>query len=163
MGLTTGLRKSEIRKLRWEHTDLERKTLTIADPKGKEATTIPIHQAIEVFKEFPVASDFVLPGPDGGMKKTFGDPWYRIREAAGLPANIRFHGTRHNFASWLVSSGVDLYTVAKLLNHRDVESSTRYSHMPDDALRRPANVAGKVLVGTAHTENHAVPIATGRK
>jgi integrase len=164
VGLFTGLRKSEIRKLRWEHIDLERKTLTIVDPKGKETTTIPIsEQAIAVFSDIPVNSEYVLPGPDGKMKRTFRDPWYRIRETAGLPANIRFHGTRHNFASWLVSSGVDLYTVSKLLNHKDVKTSTRYSHLSDEALRRAANVAGNVLVGTAHTENHAVPIAKGRK
>jgi integrase len=109
IGLFTGLRKSEIRKLRWEHIDLERKTLTIVDPKGKETTTIPIsQQAVAVFNDIPVNSEYVLPGPDGKMKRTFRDPWYRIREAAALPANIRFHGTRHNFASWLVSSGVDL-------------------------------------------------------
>jgi integrase len=146
IGLFTGLRKSEIRKLRWEHLDLERKTLTVVDPKGKETTTIPINdQAVAIFREIPVVSEYVIPGPDGGIKKTFRDPWYRIREAAGLPANIRFHGTRHNFASWLVSSGVDLYTVSKLLNHKDVKTSTRYSHLSDDALRRATNVAGEVL------------------
>lgn len=161
IGLFTGLRKSEIRKLRWEHVDLARKTLRIVDPKG-ESATIPINdQAVHVFMDIPVISEYVIPGPDGGMKKTFRDPWYRIREAAELPSDIRFHGTRHNFASWLVSSGVDLYTVSKLLNHKDVKTSTRYSHLSDEAMRRAANVAGTVLAGTTNTENHAVPIAKG--
>lgn len=146
VGLFTGLRKSEICKLRWEHVDLERKTLLIVDPKGKETATIPISdQAVAVIKEIPVTSEFVLPGPNGEMKRTFRDPWYRIRQAAGLPANIRFHGMRHNFASWLVSSGIDLYTVSKLLNHKDVKTSTRYAHLSNDALRRAANVAGDAL------------------
>lgn len=146
IGLFTGLRKSEIRKLRWEHVDLARKTITIADPKNKETTTIPLNdQAAGVFKDIPVASEYVLPGPNGKMKRTFRDPWYRIREAAQLPANIRFHGLRHNHASWLVSSGIDLYTVSKLLGHKDVKTTTRYSHLSDAALRRATNVAGEVL------------------
>jgi integrase len=146
IGLFTGLRKGEIRKLRWEHVDLQRKTLTIVDPKGKETTTIPINdQAVAVLADIPVSSEYVLPGPDGNMKRTFRDPWYRIREAAQLPRHIRFHGLRHNHASWLVSSGVDLYTVSKLLCHKDVKTSTRYSHLSDEALRRAANVAGDVL------------------
>jgi integrase len=149
LGLFTGLRKSEIRKLRWEHVDLQRKTLTIVDPKGKETTTIPINdQAVAVLADIPVLSEYVLPGPDGNMKRTFRDPWYRIREAAQLPQQIRFHGLRHNHASWLVSSGVDLYTVSKLLCHKDVKTSTRYSHLSDEALRRAANVVGEVLSRT---------------
>lgn len=61
IGLFTGLRKSEIRKLRWEHLDLERTTLTIVDPKGKQ-TTIPINaQAAAILKEIPRISEFVFP------------------------------------------------------------------------------------------------------
>jgi integrase len=96
------------------------------DPKSKETVTIPINdQAVAVFKDIPVTSGYVLSGPDGEMKRTFRDPWYRIREAAQLPANIRFHGLRHNHASWMVSNGVDLCFVSRLLNHRDVKTSTR--------------------------------------
>jgi integrase len=146
IGLFTGLRKSEIRKLRWEHLDLQRKPLTIVHPKGKQTATIPINeQTVAVLKDLPVLSDYVLPGPNGEIKQTFRDPWYRIREAAGLPSSFRFHGLRHNHASWLVSSGVELYTVSKLLCHKDVKTSTRYRHLSDEALRRAANVVGEVL------------------
>lgn len=80
IGLFTGLRKSENRKLRWEHLDLERKTLTVVDPRGKETTTIPINdQAAAILREIPVVSEYVIPGPGGGIKKTFRAPWYRIR------------------------------------------------------------------------------------
>jgi len=33
------------------------------------------------------------------MKRTFRDPWYKIRAAAGLPEGFRYHGLRHNLAS----------------------------------------------------------------
>ncbi len=36
-----------------------------------------------------------------------------------IPKNFRLHGLRHHFASSLVSAGVDLYTVQKLLTHKD--------------------------------------------
>lgn len=158
IGLFTGLRTSEIRKLRWEHVNLERKTVNIVDPKGKESSTIAISdQAVAVLKEIPVTSEHVIPGPDGGIKKTFREPWYRIRDAAGLPANIRFHGLRHNHASWMVSSGIDLYTVSKLLNHKDVKTSTRYAHLSDESLRRAANIAGELL--SRRSRDNAVTIA----
>jgi site-specific recombinase XerD len=56
-----------------------------------------------------------------------------------LNPQLRFHSLRHNFASWLVSSGVDLYVVGKLLCHKDVKTSTRYAHLADSALRQAAS------------------------
>ena len=46
-----------------------------------------------------------------------------------------FNGLRHNFASTLVSNGVDLYTVQKLLTHKDASTTQRYAHLSDKALR----------------------------
>ena len=54
-------------------------------------------------------------------------------EAAGLPG-LRVHDLRHSAASAMVSSGVDLLTVGRILGHRDHKSTMRYSHLADDAL-----------------------------
>jgi len=34
-----------------------------------------------------------------------------------------------------VSAGVDLFTVSKLLTHKDVKTTQRYAHLGDQALR----------------------------
>lgn len=41
IGLYTGLGKSEIMKLKWQDVDLERRTLTLRNPKGGVTTAIP--------------------------------------------------------------------------------------------------------------------------
>ena len=56
-------------------------------------------EAVEVFRGIEHTSEYVIPGPDGGLKKTFRDPWYKIRRAAGLPKDFRYHGLRHHLAS----------------------------------------------------------------
>jgi integrase len=146
IALFTGIRKGEILKLRWENVDLGRKMIVLKDPKGVYTETVPINdQAVEVFEGIERISDFVIPGPDGGIKKTFRDPWYKIRKAAGLPENYRFHGLRHNLASQLVSNGVDLFAVSKLLNHKDVRTSERYAHLSNERLRQVAAKAGELL------------------
>jgi integrase len=146
IGFYTGIRKGEIMKLKWQDVDLERGTLTLRDPKGGVTTTIPLSdEAVSVFESIPKMSEYVLPGPDGKMKKTFRDPWYKIRAAAGLPEGFRYHGLRHNLASHLVSNGVDLFTVSKLLCHKDIRTSERYSHLSDESLRRAADLGGKLL------------------
>jgi integrase len=144
--LFTGMRKSEVMKLTWECVDLDRKTITIRDPKGGITTTIPISDAAAaVFHNIDRISNYVIPGVNGGMKKSFRNPWYCIRTKAGLPEKYRLHGLRHNFASQLVSSGTDLYTVSKLLTHKDVRTSERYAHLSNEALRMAAQKSGELL------------------
>lgn len=52
-----------------------------------------------------------------------------------LQQSFRMHGLRHHFASALVSAGVDLFTVSKLLTHKDVKTTQRYAHLGDQVLR----------------------------
>ena len=71
----------------------------------------------------------------------------RIKKAAGLPKNFRpLHGLRHAYASMLASSGkVDLYTLQKLLIHKDPRMTQRYAHLRDETLRRASDLAGDLL------------------
>ena len=71
----------------------------------------------------------------------------KIKEAAGLPKEFRsLHGLRHVYASMLASSGeVDLYTLQKLLTHKDPKMTMRYAHLRDEALRRASDLAGILI------------------
>jgi site-specific recombinase XerD len=55
---------------------------------------------------------------------------------------VVFHTLRHTYASWLVMSGVDLYTVQKLMGHSTMSMTERYSHLASDHLKK----AVKMLV-----------------
>jgi integrase len=52
--------------------------------------------------------------------------------AAGISKKITFHSARHTHATLLLSHGVDIYTVSKLLGHKHVISTERYVHMTDN-------------------------------
>jgi site-specific recombinase XerD len=49
---------------------------------------------------------------------------------------VVFHTLRHTYASWLVMSGVDLYTVQKLMGHSTISMTERYSHLAPDHLKK---------------------------
>jgi integrase len=51
--------------------------------------------------------------------------------AAGISKKITFHSARHTHATLLLSHGVDIYTVSKLLGHKHVVSTERYAHLID--------------------------------
>ena len=54
---------------------------------------------------------------------------------------MRFHDLRHSAASEMVNAGVDLYTVGRVLGHRDPRSTQRYAHLTHDTL---ADAVGKI-------------------
>ena len=152
--LFTGLRRSEIFKLTWDDVDIGRSLVTLREPKGGRTQTIPISsQALDVLKGLEPTSPYVFPGKKGGQRVDFKSPWLRIRQAASLPDNFRFHGLRHHFASTMVSCGVDLCVVQALLTHRDSRTTQRYSHLKPGALMDAAQKSGELLQPKPVKEN----------
>jgi integrase len=144
--MLTGVRRGELFKLQWDHIDVERGLVKLVDPKGTKTVTIPVSQeALAVLSELNRTSIFVFPGDNGKQRTDFKGPWLRIRKAAGLPAGFRFHGLRHNFASYMISNGVDLAVVGALLTHKDAATTQRYAHLRPDAVRKAAMKSGNLL------------------
>ena len=71
----------------------------------------------------------------------------KIKKVAGLPDGFRpLHGLRHVYASAMASSGqVDMYTLQKLLTHKDPKMTQRYAHLRDEVFKRAADVAGDIF------------------
>lgn len=144
--LFTGLRRGELFKLQWDDVDFERGIITLRDPKSGKTENIPVSmKALDVLKALEVTSPFIFPGKNGKQRVDFNGPWQRIRKAANLPAGFRFHGLRHHFASTLVSAGVDLFVVQKLLTHKDAKTTARYAHLAPGAIRDAALRSGDLL------------------
>jgi integrase len=162
LALLTGMRRGELLRLEWDHIDLKRGFLRIKQSKGGTDESIPLSDAARaMLSSLPRTASLVFPGRT--MKKKAADGKQEtvvkqrqdvnrhakaIKEAAKLPASFRlFHGSRHHFASTLASSGVDLYTVGKLLTHKSPQMTKRYSHLSNAALRSAANVMGQSFKG----------------
>jgi len=155
MALYTGMRRSELFRLRWQDVDFERGFIHIRNPKGGKAQSIPLNDsARQVLENHPRSdSEYVFPGRDGAQRVDFKKPINRIKQRAGLPKDFRpLHGLRHVYASMLASSGqVDLYTLQKLLTHKSPQMTQRYAHLRDDTLKKASNLMGS-LVAEALTD-----------
>ena len=148
MALFSGMRRGEILKLQWRDVDFENKFINIREPKGGKSQKIPLNdgarRVLEGIKR--EKGPYVFPGNLGnGTKIT--PHLNKIKRAANLPADFRpLHGLRHHFASMLASCGqVDLYTLQKLLTHKDHRMTERYAHLHDDVLKRASEVAGDII------------------
>jgi site-specific recombinase XerC len=64
----------------------------------------------------------------------------RLARRLGL-SDFRFHDLRHDCASAVLCSTGDLVAVQRLLGHRDIASTMRYSHLSVQALRGGGGIA----------------------
>ncbi len=88
----------------------------------------------------------------GNLEKGF----LRATKRAHLPG-VTFHCLRHTYASYGVMSGVDLYTMSRLLGHRSVKMTERYAHLAPAHLQQAAIQTAKAIF--AADVPHQVPQA----
>jgi len=160
--LLTGARSGEVLGMKWSNVDLElgRWTKPAHTTKQKRTEIIPLSEAAlgllrELRSGAPVEAIYVFPGNSLGKPmttiKTF---WGQVRRDAGIN-DVRLHDLRHTFASHLVSSGQSLETIGRLLGHTQAQTTARYAHLQDDALRKATNLFASASGYTAknHNEN----------
>lgn len=59
---------------------------------------------------------------------------------AGIKKHVTFHTSRHTFATLLVSQGIDLYTVSRLLGHSNITTTQIYARIVDSVKRNAVNL-----------------------
>jgi integrase len=136
----TGFRQSEILDLQWGQIDFQRKTITISEQKNGGVDTLPLSKtALALLTRRRAASDgsaCVFPDENGlRMPNQLIQRVFRGAVKAAGVVKFRFHDLRHTFATRLVQSGVDLYTVAHLGRWKTIEMVKRYAHHYPESLR----------------------------
>ena len=96
-------------------------------------------------------AEFLFPGGAPGKPlqdiKRF---WKSVTTKAELQ-NYRMHDNRHTHASHLVSSGLSLEIVGRLLGHTSPTTTKRYAHLADDPLRAATARFGSKIEGLQST------------
>lgn len=145
--LNTGCRKEEILSLKWENVDMKHGFINLIQTKNGERRQIPINDTLrEMLKGLTrrLHVPYVFHNYDE-EKKTgtrYGDVKRSFQTAcrkAGIHDFV-FHSLRHTFASHLVMNGVDLTTVSRLMGHKSLTMTLRYSHLAPNHLTSAVNV-----------------------
>ncbi|WP_298829385.1 site-specific integrase [uncultured Piscinibacter sp.] len=145
--LNTGLRQGELFSLTWEQVDLQLKTITVlaSHSKGNNTRTVPLNvEALAVLNTIKpeAAAGLVFKSPvSGGRFNNVKKAWAEVTKAAKVP-DLRWHDLRHDFASQLVMKGVPLFTVQKLLGHKNPRMTMRYAKLAPGALADAVEMLG---------------------
>ena len=150
--LLTGARIGEVLTSKWVDFDLNRGVWTKPSHHTKQKRTehLPLSGAacdllVSIRDTNEGESRLVFPGkandkPIVDLKKF----WRAIVAAADIQ-DYRIHDNRHTHASQLVSSGMSLAIVGRLLGHTNPITTQRYAHLADDPLREAAEIMAKKL------------------
>jgi integrase len=67
--------------------------------------------------------------------------WTPAVVRSGLPPTLRFHDLRHSYATWLVSDGLPVNVVQRVMGHQQASTTlNRYTHTPSDYQDRVRGV-----------------------
>jgi len=137
----TGLRFSDIEKLVWgelEYIEGNGYFIRFKQQKTKGVEMMPIsEQAYSLLGERKEPTDKVFEGlAYSAYSNKHLAQWIG---AAGISKDITFHCFRHTFATLQLSKGTDIYTVSKMLGHRELKTTQIYAKIIDQTKREAAD------------------------
>lgn len=163
--MLTGSREGEVLKAAWEQFDFQRGVWTKPSHTTKQNRVehIPLSgPALKLLKSMMPSAGIgpLFPGAKGGARVSLRRPWLQACKVSGLVVEeivigkrgpktryrptVRIHDLRHSYASHLVSNGVSLQIVGKLLGHTQASTTMRYAHLQDETLRDATNRFGEI-------------------
>lgn len=151
--LLTGSRIGEVVSATWDQFDFDRGVWIKPSHHTKQKRTehVPLADAtmallVSIREDRGAKSPYLFPNRSGTNHiKHLKRFWQSVTKAANLE-DYRIHDNRHTHASHLVSSGMSLPIVGRLLGHTNPTTTHRYAHLADDPLRQAAEIMGDKIV-----------------
>ena len=144
----TGLRRSDILRLTWgdihKQGDFTRIIFRQKKTEGQEYLDIT-PQAAQLMGEPKGIKDHIfedIHSPSCTNKAV--QEWVLN---AGIHKKISFHCARHTFATMMLDLGTDIYTVSKLLGHRDLSTTQIYVKVLDKNKQKAVSNIPDILSG----------------
>jgi integrase len=139
LGIRAGLRRREIRMLRW--SDIRGDTIQVRETKSKNPRIVPMHpQIAQALATWPRRGDFLFPSKRHGVAH---DLHRGVAQGKAINAwmaskgyDATMHSLRHSFASQLAAAGASEAEIRDLLGHTSIEMTRLYTHARDTLKRK---------------------------
>lgn len=144
----SGMRVSELARLREENLDLEEGAARVLGKGSKERLVLIGQRARDALRAYLAEGRPKLLNQRGageiflgrhGRALTTARLWDIVRRAArraGIRTRVYPHLLRHSFATHLLTRGADLRVIQELLGHADLTTTEIYTHVDQQRLRR---------------------------
>jgi integrase/recombinase XerD len=145
----TGMRRSEVARLKIADIDSPRMVIHVVNGKGGKDRDLPLSpKLLETLRTYWLwlqPQTYLFPSRmhrDSEQPITDKTVWRACSEAArraGIRKPVTPHLVRHSWATHLLEAGTDLRTIQLLLGHEDLEVTARYLHLSEQHLHQVAN------------------------
>ncbi len=133
----SGLRVSEVVKIKISHIDLVSKSLLVKDAKGqKDRFTLLSAISIKLLNLYlPKLSDeqkYLFSGQQGEShlsQRSAQKIFEHALQESDIKKDVTCHSLRHSFATHLLEGGVDIRYIQKLLGHQNIKTTEIYTHV----------------------------------
>lgn len=125
MYINTGARREEILPIRftWDNVDFERSVIKILGKRNKTRILLMNNTIREILQRRKYEEEHIYP-----LELNYEYIFKKIKKyfkAAGIE-NANIHTFRKTYGSLLVQSGVEIFTVSKLLGHSSVKVTEKH-------------------------------------
>ena len=138
----TGVRVAEVTQLKLSDIDARRHVLWVRQGKGRrDRQTLLSEKLLELLRTYwrsERPTEWLFPSAKGGRPISPKAVYLACRsaaQAAGISKSVHPHSLRHAFATHLLEAGINLRTIQILLGHANLETTARYLHVADVAVR----------------------------
>ncbi|MGN1342334.1 MAG: site-specific tyrosine recombinase/integron integrase [Bacilli bacterium] len=148
----TGIRVSELVNIKIKDIDRNEKVIKVIGKGNKErivlynnhtkkAMDIYLSDGYHVFNK--VNSGYLILNKDGNKlsERYVRNIINKLVRKAGLDIKISPHTLRHTFATDMLEEGADLMTVKELLGHESLNTTSIYTHITNEQIRKTYNMA----------------------
>ena len=136
LGLSCGLRISEVINLKWVHLDRKRNTLTVINGKGrKDRTAILNDNTIELLTEYwreYKTKEYVF---SGQFKDKYSQTSIQNIVKKYIHRKASFHLLRHSYATFALDNGTELVPLSKSMGHNNTKTTEIYYHTSIKSLK----------------------------
>jgi len=132
----SGLRVSELVKLKRENIDIARKVIIVVSGKGrKDRQTIMSKKVIDTltlyYSQYKITG-WLFPGADPSKHISIRSAqkiFEHAQKKSKIEKNGSIHCLRHTFATHLLERGIDITHIGKLMGHRSIRTTETYTHV----------------------------------
>jgi site-specific recombinase XerD len=148
----TGLRREELVQLKIGDIDSDRMLIRIRQGKGRKDRDIMLSpRLLQELRDYwrgadPKPKTYLFPGKGPHQNadvpmdaRSVFDAVQHAARRAGIEKRVHPHTLRHCFATHLLESGADLWTIQLLLGHADLKTTSRYLHLSERHLKAAAS------------------------
>ena len=143
----TGLRVSELVKLKYSNIDFENSLVRVTG-KGKKDRIIPMGEVCAYYLKIYLSEyrnkllkrntyDEVFLNNHGKpiTRQGFNFILENIKESVGITKTLTPHVLRHSFATHLLEGGADIRSIQEMLGHENISTTNIYTEVVNDVLK----------------------------